>query len=111
MEEQHRSIVLAYTVLEKVIHAHTDHDHLWSCSLTEQPLQPVQPVIVAGSFKENRIDTHTGGSQRLQAIHFDSVQEKRIAHHQHTCELTGSSGPPFHGFVIFPGNPDLGHRL
>src|SRR5260370_24621749 len=102
MEEQHRSIVLAYTVLEKVIHAHTDHDHLWSCSLTEQPLQPVQPVIVPGSFKENRVDTHTGGSQRLQASHFDSVQDGSIAQHQHTWELPGFSGAHFHRFLLFP---------
>ena len=53
----------------------TDDDHLRSCPLTEQAPQPVQPVIVAGSLQENGMDTHAGGSQCLQSIQFDSMQE------------------------------------
>ncbi len=54
---------------------------------------------------------HSGGSQRLQAIQFDSMQEQGIAHQQHTGWFPGCGGTYFSGLVILRGNPCIGARI
>src|SRR5713226_3779921 len=78
IEEQHGSVILAYTVLEKIIHSHADDNNLGPRPLPEKPPQRVQPVIVSSRLQKDRIDAYLGGSQRAQAVQFHSMQEQGI---------------------------------
>src|SRR6476661_6450385 len=104
IEEKHRSIVLAHPVLKEVVHANSDHDYLRPGSLPEQSLQRIEPVIVAGRFEKNGINAHARGSQRIQAIQSNAVQQQRIANDQYAWRFTRATRAYGDGFVVLPGN-------
>src|SRR5258705_7394037 len=104
IEEKHRSIVLAHVILEEVVHANSDHDYLRPGSLPEQSLQCIEPVVIAGRFEKNGINAHSGGSERVQAIQFNAVQEQRIAYHQDAWRFSWTARAHGEGFVVLLGN-------
>src|SRR5438094_8841943 len=75
VEEQHRSIILTHAIQEKADHTDANDHHLRPCTPTKEALQPIEPVIITGRYKEDGINTHPSGSQFLQPVDLDSRVE------------------------------------
>src|SRR5215472_18319335 len=56
VKEEHRSILLSHAIFEEVVHPDTNNHRVRARTLAKQPLQPVQPIVVARLFQENRRD-------------------------------------------------------
>lgn len=62
VKEHERRIILAHTVGKKAVYTYAKDDDVGPRSFTEQALQGVEPIVVSGGFKKNRMNAELAGS-------------------------------------------------